>query len=404
MRADARRTWKHRGLGYDDAMVRRAQFALSVLLASGLAGGCHDAAAIVLPAPTGSGGSGASVAGGHDAGVGGQAGSPDYGGSGGAGTPVYLGLTPTPAHPGPGEATAAEQLAAELSVRALGVRARVIAVPWDAVDAVALAALATRIVDAHAVGARVVVDLMLVDRARSLRPGGLAGLPWDAAAVQDALATTSDDLLALGPDALSFGREVDRYLDAHASERDRLSGLLAAAIAHVQASAVAAPTGVSLVYTGAEPPPPSYGLADLGEFAFFSYFPGLDQPTLSAASAPAKGLDAMYAASGGHPVVLERVGATSAEGIGANEQSQKQFYASLFQALAHRRARFPVVNLHELHDLADDACAELAASQGTSPESPYGAFMCGLGLRRTDGSVKAAFVEVTVGLAAFATP
>ncbi|MCC6521743.1 MAG: hypothetical protein IT373_03700 [Polyangiaceae bacterium] len=373
----------------------------AVLVALAAAGACERRPEIV---EHGGGGGTSSAAGGHAGaatGGGGAAGSVSFGGGGHAPAPVYLGVTPTPAHVGSGAATAAERLEAALTVRAIGTRAVVLPVPWHDLD---VAALGGAIDAAHGAGLRVVVELMLVDRWANALPAALAASHWDTPEVESALVAAIDAITARAPEVLLFGRELNRYLDAHPDEVTALHSLLGAACTRAAAATPPPLTGVGLGYAGESPASPSYALEALGSAVGFSFLPALGEPALVPVTAPAQALDVMLALAGGRPVVLERVGMGTSAALGGSEAQQAQFFDALFAALGPRRARLPYVNLHELADPPADACAAYLATQGEPVTSPLGEYLCSDGLESASGTPRAAWSEVVAAVAAFATP
>jgi hypothetical protein len=112
----------------------------------------------------------------------------------------------------------------------------------------------------------------------------------------------------------------------------------------------------------------------------------------------------MMELAGTKPIVLVATGASTSVALGASLEGQQQFFASLFGALQARRSHFDVVNVHELHDRSEAACAALAQSRGESVDGLYAQYACSSGLKAADGVAKPAWLSFVEGAAAFASP
>lgn len=323
-------------------------------------------------------------------------------------SPVYLGIT---ANTGTDAPTVGEIVEAELVTFAAGVRVVTAHATWRDLDQPgAVADLAQRVVFWTEHGQRVLVDLALVDRAADGRPDAVAALPWDDAATQLALDTTVDALLdAAGPGLsyLTFGRDVDAFLGAHAADRAAFEALAAHAIGHAKAHAMAPPElrlGVGFSFAGATKPHPSVSpLWAASDVAVVSYAPGLDDGAAGPASAVTTDLDELVQAAAGLPIVVAGVSYPSAPEVGSSDEAQKLFYTTLFGALAARRPSFDVVDVERLHDPSPAACEAEATAQGEDPAGAWAAYACSTGLFDADGA-KPAWSPILAAAATFAAP
>jgi hypothetical protein len=316
---------------------------------------------------------------------------------------VRVGITANPLDDAPGAAKEAALVTFAAGVRVVVERRR-----WADLDDAALAALASDVAFDVAHGARVVLELDVVDRLSDGRPNALAGLAWDDAQLVAALDERIDALLAAsgtGVDALVLGRDVDVFLAEHEPSRGSFEVMATHALEHVHASAASPPglrVGVGFSYEGAAAPDPSFALLrDGSDLVPLTYVPGLSgAPPAASAIAPA--LDSMIAAASGKPVALVAVGVPS-RGAGSSDDKQALFHATFFAALAPRRASFPIASVFELDDLAPAACDALAAEQGEAPDGAFAESACSLGLF-LGAEPKPAWIEVVKGAAAFASP
>ncbi|MBW2529808.1 MAG: hypothetical protein JRI23_36870 [Deltaproteobacteria bacterium] len=326
-----------------------------------------------------------------------------------AGTgPVLVGLSPNPAGAGGGLPSEAEALAARLTTFAVGVRTVVVARSWQEVSTQGIDALSAEVASYRARDLAVVLNLLVIDRYADHRPPAVAGLAWNAPATVTALEATVDTLLdALGAQlhALVLSRETDAYLVANPEQASGLVELMSAVILHAEAYADGEPrSGVGLSFVGLSPSAAYRQLLELGQLAVWSYQPGLGEEQVPNDTSTANDLDTMIDLAGTKPIVLLAAGASTDDELGATEEGQRHFLASLFGALEARRSHFDLVNVDELHDRGAGTCAALAASRGELPDGPYASYTCRSGLKGVDGEPKPAWLSFIEGAAAFASP
>lgn len=355
------------------------------------------------PSPGGPVPSSSSVGSGNvgQGGGGGVGGDPTSSGQGGAlpTPPVYLGIATAPL--GAGAIPPAEAQLAELTTLAAGVRAVRIDVPWDAFDAETLEDRVARHADEER---QVMVSLAVVDRLRALRPEATGALAWDDPAVVAALQADVAAIAALAEgevDVIALGADVDAYLAAQPGEAAALASLLTSGLTVVPSTTLA---GVGLSSSALDGPIASavQPLVDASTALVVSYRPG-EAGASAAAATPAKDLDAMTEVAGERPVVLSAV-AFASSGEGRSEESQRQSLDGFFAALRPRRAAFPYLVVEQLHDLAPERCASLAAGQGEDPEGPWATHRCHLGLRTAEGEPKAVWIRMLQATAELALP
>jgi hypothetical protein len=376
----------------------------ALALAGLIAGGCDVGGAIEIPTPPDGGAGGG---GGAGPGAGGGAGAPDSGGGGAdAGVaPVLVGITPTPAMP-----TAAGELQAELTAFAAGARAAVITVRWDAEPAATGEALAKKAAFYAQQDKAVLLRLLIVDRVVDRRPAPIAGSAWQAEATIDAMKEQIDLLFASTGDEvryLTFGRDVDVYLDAHPDERPGIVAFTKEAAAYAKGHADA-PEGIAIgVSLTADAPKMEIAFQDIVEpqdVIAFSYLPGLGTYEPEASSGVAATVTQLADIAGTKPIVLEAAGLASDPAAGGSEDAQQKFFATLFGAVTARRESFALVNVVELHDAPDAACDAWAMEQGAGAGEPLAAYVCSLGLFGDGGVPRPAWSAVLAGSAALSTP
>lgn len=350
-------------------------------------------------------------------------GPPDAGGSGGGGAEggsgaggaadsgvasVLVGLDPNPRYTGEAGPSADELLQAELEALAIGTRVVVLVEPWRALDAQGVEPLAAKVAEQRARGLAVVLDLMVANRRADQRPTDLAELGWNDPGALDRMDQTLADILgSVGTElhAVVLGRELDQYSEEHPDEKEALAEMLVAAMGRIDSlSGGSLPSGVGLSFSGGGPSATTQQLAGVGRLLVFSYLPGLGKPTLPSSVAPGSDLDAMIALAGARPVLLERVGLSTAADLGGSNEQQDEFLSGLFEAVAVRRSKVRLLNVVELHDRSAADCAALASAQEEPVPGDVSSYLCGMGLRDSADTPKPAWYRLVTGAAAFASP
>ncbi|RLB60343.1 MAG: hypothetical protein DRI90_13960 [Deltaproteobacteria bacterium] len=322
-------------------------------------------------------------------------------------TPVYIGLTPNAVGPDGGTPTAADIAMAELTALAAGVRAVVVDLPWAELDPNDLSALTARVDSHRERGQEVVLALLVVDGNVAHRPPALDGLAWDDPAVQLAMDSLLDGIVTVLGDKLHglvIGRQADTYLSFHSAEAAALQTFITLALTHLKQTSPDLLRAAGLSFVGLESPPSYQTLASLGSCLALVYFPGLGEAPLPADTSPAKDLDEMIELAADRPILLQAVALGTAATLGSSDEAQLLFFEAFFAALEPRRASFPVINVHQLHDLVGAACDAQVVAQGYSPGDPFADYLCTSGLRVDPQSPKAAWYGFLEASAQFATP
>lgn len=301
-------------------------------------------------------------------------------------------------------------LLADLQVLAAGARTVVLEIPFDAVDAQALASDVERYAERDL---SVVVQLLVVDRRVSRSPFPQA--EWDDPAVQMALAdavatiaaagakpdTMNGDVLVPEVDAVVLGRDVGVYLDDNPDQSTSLKSLLTSGVAALEGEGIASGIGLSYRQPATDD---DLELASKGTRLTMSYFPALSAEASTEPVTPGQALDAMIELAGGRPIILTAVGMSSATDAGSDETQQQQRLGGFFTGLEPRREAISMVVIHQLHDLDTAGCAELATSRGEEVDGEWSAVVCETGLRGHDGLPKAAWTPFLQAAANLSSP
>jgi hypothetical protein len=402
---------------------RRAALAFATVVAAAV--GCASETSPEVPNDSGAGTGGSSTVepdAGLDASVAGA--MPDAGdadaGDAETSAPVRLGIRPTA-----GTDSVEDQARAELEVLASGARAVSHLARWDELtneagtpssDRWAALERASSLEGGEYV---VLFSLGLVDGQLDARPDSLSG-PWNGAGTLSAVEQLIDRALTTfdgGLAYLTFGLEVDRYLDS-AVDRSDFVELTRHAIDYTRQHALLPSTtrvGVAVSWRGLLAPSDSLReLLDAGNVLAVSYLPLDTDHQAEPPSQTAGHLDALLESVDARPpswqddsppsLVLQQVSYPSAVEAGSSLEAQADFFDLFFQALQTRRGRFPLVIVDGLHDAAVPRCETAAAAWGAPGDAAAIAAACSLGLRDANGEEKPALDTVLQALARFFLP
>jgi surface antigen len=327
--------------------------------------------------PVGSGGAGKVDGGSGAGGAGGSSSTSDAGGAGQK-SPVIVSVVANGLVAEGQSETLSDLVEAELVAYAAGARGAHLAWEWrdsdpqgpaGATEAAAFAAHGAR---ARQLGREPILELLVVDALRDLKPSSVTGLAWDDALVVSGLLATIDAALVAYDGELRtilLGRDVNAYLEDHPLERDALTDLLEAGATYATSHPLAPAklvVGVGLRAADVvSQPSVDKELLVAGTGAVFAYVPGYDGSvgTNDPAFVPAD-LDAMVALAAERPVVL-LTGYPSAGETGSSEASQLAFYGALFEALELRREAFHAVSALRLYDVPEGVRTSTCTASST---------------------------------------
>ena len=88
-------------------------------------------------------------------------------------------------------------------------------------------------------------------------------------------------------------------------------------------------------------------------------------------------------------MILQEVGYPSAQLLGSSVQKQADFVTYAFSAWSAAGKQLQFVNFFALHDFSEQWCDTLLQYYGVSDTAAsFKAYLCSLGLRRSDGNPK----------------
>jgi hypothetical protein len=249
-------------------------------------------------------------------------------------------------------------------------------------------------------GMQLFFGIQLINTTAKEVPLDLRTTPFDAPRMKARFHTLIDSL-AIGvlPSTtyLSIGNEVDTYL-ATTNGWTAYANFYADAVAYVHAKAPGVKVGVTTQYSGLAGPDRAKIAAlntasDVDVFTYYALGPSFHPtgPTSARAAFPE-----MVTFADGKPVILQELGYPSAPLLESSEAEQAAFFTDAIAAWAATdAATIPFLSIFLLHDLTQEQCDTLGSYYGFPDSAELEAFLCSLGLRKVDGTPKAAWGAVT---------
>jgi hypothetical protein len=261
---------------------------------------------------------------------------------------------------------------------------------------------------AQAKGMTQYVGIQLINTNIKELPADLAGLPFDDARVVARFRALLDEVVGKNRGRLrylSIGNEVDAYLTDHPAEVPAYQTFYQAAVSHAHTLDPALQVGV----TGSSDAVLSGNAARAGllqqlnavsDVVMLTYYPlqtSSSAVTVRPASVVASDFASLLGFAGSKPLVLQEVGYPASPVNGSSEAAQAEFVRNVFTAWQANGDRIPFLNVFVLHDFTAATCDSLVAYYHIANPAPSKAFFCSLGLRKTDGSPRAAWQALVDG-------
>jgi hypothetical protein len=192
---------------------------------------------------------------------------------------------------------------------------------------------------------------------------------------------------------LSIGNEVDVYLSANPDQWPMYKDFLDDAQNYVHQVSPQLRVGTTVTFGGATGPDANQvaQLTSSTDVYILTYYPlGPDFHALGAQS-PLTDFPRMLGLAGNRPLVLQEVGYPSSQILSSSEDQEAQFVTSVFQAWQSAGNQAEFLSYFLLHDFPASLCDSLAGYYNLPNDTNFKAYLCSVGLRRVDGTPKAAW-------------
>lgn len=199
---------------------------------------------------------------------------------------------------------------------------------------------------------------------------------------------------------LSIGNEVDAYLRAHPAEWASYKMFFDAAVDYAHTLDPDIQVGVTATAEGALTLSTTQlqQLNENSDVVILTYYPidfaGDGTVTVRTPQSPAVDFTEMLGFAGDRPLILQEVGYPASPLNSSSENMQSQFIESVFSAWRDNAENIPFLNFFVLHDFTAQMCAEFTSyygAAGLANAESFGAYLCTLGLRKDDGTPRAAW-------------
>jgi hypothetical protein len=228
-------------------------------------------------------------------------------------------------------------------------------------------------------------------------PPDLAGRPYDDPVVRARFRRLLQDVLDRADGRISqlyLGSEADIYLSLHPEELPAFTRLLRDSIAFVHDRYPGVAVGISTTIEGiASEPAIVRALNRHTDLFAVSYYPDWRKPL-----SIQRDLARIRAIAGRKPVMFEQVGFPSSTAIGSSEARQAEFFRRFFAALrTPGRPRVIGAEVTWLFEASEQDCRFFEDYYGFHDDA-FRAFLCSLGLLRSDETPKPAYDVVMAAI------
>jgi hypothetical protein len=248
--------------------------------------------------------------------------------------------------------------------------------------------------------------IKVIDTVAREVPPDLATVNWDDPQMESrfhSLLDTIRPLLTPQVRYISIGNEVDVYLTNHPLEWVAYQTFYEDALNYIHQTMPGIQVGVTTTFGGASAGAKANvaALNNMSDVWILTYYPLGPGWIPLAPQSPLVDFPSMLALAGTKQIVLQEVGYPSSALLSSSEANQATFVQAVFLAWQQNDAiqRIPFLSFFVLHDLTPSICSELNAYYQLPPDPALQAYLCSLGLRHSDGTIKPGWTSF-VGTAA----
>jgi len=254
-------------------------------------------------------------------------------------------------------------------------------------------------------GFRIAYTIKTLDTNTKAFPADLQDKPFDSPEVRHRFDALIDHLAPKLTDAVinvNLGNEADGYLSTHRDELEGYAGFVEEGRAHLHAIKPDIPVGVTTMFNGLKD---NSGIIQrlnrVMDVVTMTYYPlTVDFYVRPVTDVPAD-FDAMVAAAGSKPLLLQEVGYPADPSLGSSEEKQAAFVDAVFDALEKHKDKIGFINFFLMYDFDDKLLDTLTAYYGL-PDPRFRAYLATLGLRKADGTPRQAWLRFEMRAVAWA--
>jgi hypothetical protein len=245
-------------------------------------------------------------------------------------------------------------------------------------------------------GAKVYLSIQMINTTAKETPSDLQAVAWDDPAMKARFHALVDAITPLVAGKIQYfgvGNEVDVYLAAQ-NQWTPFQGFYDDAVTYIHTKLPGVPVGTTFTFGGAQAN--AAHLATLtanSDVMIFTDYPLGANFVPLAATHGKDDLDAMVAMAGAKPVLVQELGyPADATVLGSSESAQAAFFSdALDEWRAIGGAKMPFLNVFLMHDFSAQMCSDFAAYYGGAGNANFEAYLCSIGLRKNDGTPRAAW-------------
>ena len=280
-----------------------------------------------------------------------------------------------------------------------GVRAVIATYTWSSLEAtpgqIDVSSLQSALTYYHQQGLQVLIGIQVINTVKREVPSDLAAVPFDDPQFIARFHTLLDAVhgaLSGGEKYISIGNEVDVYLQAQPTEWPAYTSFYADTVSYLHMHSPSLSVGVTTTFGGfsGDSTAAVQSLNASSDVVILTYYPLQGDSQGAPVTSPTTDIPRMVSLAGGKPVVLQEAGYPSGALNGSSEAAQQQFVTDLFQAWHTAGDGLPFLSYFLLYDFDATTCNELGTYYGVT-DPAFLSYLCTLGLRHADGSVKPAW-------------
>lgn len=242
----------------------------------------------------------------------------------------------------------------------------------------------------------VLLGIQMINTVRREVPPDLVDEPWDSPRMRARFSGLLDRLAPLFRDRVRYaalGNEVDVYFDTRPAEWASFRRFYETAASDLRQRAPGVRVGVTGTFDGVtgNAGREYAALNTTSDVVILTYYPLDGAFQVRDPASPILDFQRMLQVVPGKPVILQEIGMPSGAPNGSDEARQAAFVRSTFAAWQSSNGQIPLLSFFLLHDLDPGLCAELSRYYGLEGVSAFESYLCTLGLRRANGTPKAAW-------------